>query len=110
MKAHQLQQQSLAAVAATVSDMFEIDMTTVDGYDHTAFDFDDEVLPVPETAKSNEVWPELQVKSFALKLKESGVTYKEEGVRLIVCENGKEQVHLKTPAIVRQLRTHKHNL
>ena len=106
VKAHQQQQQSLAAVATAVSDMFDTDITTRYGYDPKAFEFE-EVTPAGEPAKLDETWPELEVKSVVLKLKEPGVTFKEQGLRVVVCKDGEEQVYLRTPAIARQLRAHK---
>lgn len=86
--------------------MFDADISTRSGYDSKAFDFD-EVNLVEATSSNNEMWPELVVKSSTLRLRVPGVTFREEGSRLVVCEGGKEQVYFKTPGVVRQLRAHK---
>lgn len=86
--------------------MFDGNVSTVDGCSPTAFGFGGAVQAEAD-AKSNEVWPELEVKSTVLKLHEPGVTVKEEGVRVIVCKDCEEQVWLEAAA--RHLRAHKRN-
>ncbi|KAF1932282.1 uncharacterized protein M421DRAFT_1929 [Didymella exigua CBS 183.55] len=104
VKAHARQQQSLAAVATAVSNMFD-DVSAVDTYDPKAFEFN-EATSSEDTSKHSDAWLELNVKSTVPKLFEPGVTYKEEGARVIVCKEGEERVWLKTPCVARQVRAY----
>lgn len=105
IKAHALQQQSFAAIAANVSCLLDGNVSTVEGYDPDAFEF--RVQPAMECgATSNDMWPEVTAKETILNLKELGVTVKNEGARVIICKDGSEETWLKTPSVARQVRAY----
>lgn len=108
VKAHVQEQQSRAAVAASVSRMFD-DVSTIDTYNPKAFNFD-KAVAYEEDSRHDEAWPELKVKGTLLRLHEPGVTFKEDGARVTVSKDGEEQVWLKTPCVARQIRTYKRNV
>jgi hypothetical protein len=106
IKAHAQHVLSFTAVASTVSDMFE-DISTVDGYDSKAFDFE-QATSSKEPSKDDDMWPELEAKRIALEwLHNPGTTVKEKGARVKVCTDDGQRVYLKTPSVARQLREYK---
>ncbi|KAJ4382685.1 hypothetical protein N0V86_001907 [Didymella sp. IMI 355093] len=106
VKTHAQHVLSFTAVANTVSDMFE-DVSTVDGYDSKAFDFE-QATSSKEALKDDDMWSELEVKRIALeRLYNPGTTVKEKGARVKVCTDDGQRVYLKTPSVARQLREYK---
>ena len=111
VKSHAQQQLSLAAVAATISNMFD-DVSTIDTYDPKAFRFD-EATASEEDSRDDETWPELKVKNThaLLRLYRHDVTFQEQGTKVVVSQDGNDRVWLKTPCVTRAIRAaHKRNV
>jgi hypothetical protein len=104
--AHGQQLQSLSAVAASVSAMFDGDIASRhEGYSE-AFKFGD-VAPVEHTHEVDDTWSELQIKSPMPKLTDPGLTFREDLEKVFIRKGGEVEVWLKSPAVIRQLRAYK---
>ncbi|KAF9699851.1 hypothetical protein EKO04_002388 [Ascochyta lentis] len=104
--AHQQQMQLFAAVAASVSDMFDGDVASRDEGYPEAFDFKD-IHPAKQTHEAKDEWPEIPTKPPMPKLKGPGLTVEEKRQKVVVVKDGEKTEWAKTPAVVRQLRAYK---
>ena len=104
--AHHQQEQSLSAIAASVSAIFDGDIANRHEGQSEAFGFEDTALS-EQLPESDEMWPEIKFQSNIPGLKDSSVTYREECFRVVACKEGEEQMFFKPPAMVRRMRAYK---
>ena len=99
------QQRSLAAIASSIEGIYDTQGAYPD-----AFDFEP-VQPLIEGVPTSHMyaWPEIEWDN-APRLYETGVTFTEDDLRVYIHRNGQDWVRLKTPAMIRQLRTVKRDL
>ncbi|UPX11553.1 uncharacterized protein EKO05_0002152 [Ascochyta rabiei] len=104
--AHQQHLQSLSAVAASVSAMFDGDVASLHEGHPEAFDFKYVDL-VKKTETVEDTWPEIPVKAPMPKLKGPDLIVEEKRQKVVVMKDGEKKEWAKTPAVIRQLRAYK---
>ena len=92
------QQRSLAAIASCIEGIYDPQGAYPD-----AFDFENEEL-IEAGAPTNHAWSEIEWDKTP-KLMEAGMTFTEDDLRVYIKKDGKDFVRLKTPAVIRQLRS-----
>jgi hypothetical protein len=105
--AHRQQQQSLSVVANAITDMFDGDVASRHDNFPEAFEFET-TSSAGKSVKFDDYWPELDVKcTSSIFGSAAGSNIREEGLKVIVCKDGEEEVLLKTPLVWRYLRSFK---
>ncbi|KAJ4355307.1 hypothetical protein N0V95_003062 [Ascochyta clinopodiicola] len=104
--AHQQQLQSLSAVAASVSAMFDGDVASLHEEHPEAFEFGNVDL-TKATKEVEDTWPEIPVKPPMPKLKGPDLIVEEKSQKVIIVKDGERKEWAKTPAVIRQLRAYK---
>jgi hypothetical protein len=92
------QQRSLAAIASCIEGIYDPQRAYPD-----AFDFEP-VQPLIEGAPTHHGWPEIEWDNTP-RLYDTGVTFTEDDLRVYIHKNSKDFVQLKTPTVIRQLRS-----
>jgi hypothetical protein len=92
------QQRSLAAIATCIEGIYDPQGAYPD-----AFEFEPVQRPI-EGAPTNHAWSEIEWDKTP-RLMEAGVTFTEDDLRVYIHKGGKDFVRLKTPAVIRQLRS-----
>jgi hypothetical protein len=92
------QQRSLAAIASCIEGIYDPQGAYPD-----AFDFEP-VQPLIEGAPTHHGWPEIEWDNTP-RLYDTGVTFTEDDLRVYIHKNSKDFVQLKTPTVIRQLRS-----
>jgi hypothetical protein len=91
-------QRSLAAIASRIEGIYDPKGAYPD-----AFEFEPEDL-IEGGAPASHAWSEIELDTIP-KLMEAGVTFTEDDLRVYIHKDGKDFVRLKTPAVIRQLRS-----